>query len=373
MIHITSLKDDSTFEMAECKGLGHPDTICDAIAEEISKALCKYYLTEFGSILHYNVDKALLVSGSSLPKYKGGLVTQPMELYLGGQAMFVCKGKKIPVDDIAMQAATQWLKKHLRFVDVTKHIKIIPKIRPGSADLIELFDRSKVPLATDTSFGVAYFPLTPLEKKVKDLEALLNSKAIKAQFPFIGEDVKVMGVQTGQRAEFTISIAIVDRFIANIDDYKAKIQEVHSLLTANSSDKIEINKADDYEKESIYLTVTGTSAEAGDDGQVGRGNRLNGLITPYRPMTLEAYSGKNPVNHVGKLYSFFADILSRELCENHFAEEAQVLIVSQIGKPLIEPQLLDIRLKNPKHEESKIRAYAEQKLLELPMLWKQMI
>lgn len=373
MIHIASLEKHSIFEMAERKGLGHPDTICDAIAEEISKALCKYYLAEFGSILHYNVDKALLVSGSSCPKYKGGEVTQPMELYLAGQAMTAFKGKKIPVDDIAVETATQWLKENLRFLDVKKHIKIIPKIRTGSSDLIELFDRSKIPLATDTSFGVAYYPLTPVERKVKDLEILLNSKEIKVRFPFLGEDIKVMGVQTGKRAEFTISIAIVDRFIADIADYKAKIKEVHSFLNQNSADKIEINTADDYEKESIYLTVTGTSAEAGDDGQVGRGNRLNGLITPYRPMTLEAYSGKNPVSHVGKLYSFFASSLSREICENRFAEEAQVLVVSQIGKPLTEPQLLDIRLKNQMVEEGKIRAYAQQKLLELPDLWKQMI
>lgn len=48
-----------------------------------------------------------------------------------------------------------------------------------------------------------------------------------------------------------------------------------------------INAADNYEKDIVYLTVTGTSAECGDDGQVGRGNRANGLITPYRPMTLE--------------------------------------------------------------------------------------
>jgi S-adenosylmethionine synthetase len=50
----------------------------------------------------------------------------------------------------------------------------------------------------------------------------------------------------------------------------------------------------------VYLTVTGTSAEAGDDGEVGRGNRVNDLITPYRPISLEAAAGKNPVTHVGQ-------------------------------------------------------------------------
>lgn len=373
MIHIASLVTQSAFEMAECKGLGHPDSICDAIAEEVSRALCKYYLAEFGSILHYNVDKALLVSGSSSPKYQGGKVTQPLELYIAGQAATEFKGKRIPVDEIAIQAAKDWLQGHLRFLDVAKHVKIFPKIRTGSADLIELFHRSKVALATDTSFGVGFFPLTPLEKRVKELEGLLNSKEMKDRFPFLGEDIKVMGVKAGKSSEFTLSIAMVDRFIADIGDYVSKIKEVDTLLNKNPSEKIEINTADDYEKESIYLTVTGTSAEAGDDGQVGRGNRFNGLITPYRPMTLEAYAGKNPLNHIGKLYSYFASSLSQELCEGGFADEAQVMIVSQIGKPLTEPQLLDIRLKNLKVEESKIKQYVSERLQGLPELWKKLV
>jgi S-adenosylmethionine synthetase len=78
-IHIQSLTVEC--EMAERKGIGHPDTICDSIAEEVSIALSKYYLNEFGSILHYNVDKALLVGGKSLPAYNGGEIVQPMELY----------------------------------------------------------------------------------------------------------------------------------------------------------------------------------------------------------------------------------------------------------------------------------------------------
>ena len=373
MIHISSVDTRSKYEMVERKGLAHPDTICDSIAEEVSKALCKYYLAEFGSILHHNVDKILLVSGSSSPKYKGGEMTQPIELYIAGRATFEFKGKKIPVNEIAVQAAKHWLKNHLRFLDVEKMIRIIPAIRMGSADLIELFYRSKVPLANDTSCGAGFFPLTPLEDKVLQMEKLLNSKEIKNKFPFIGEDIKVMGVQKEKSSDFTIAVAMVDRFISNIDDYVLKIKEIHSLLDQGPSEKIEINTADDYSKESIYLTVTGTSAEAGDDGQVGRGNGFNGLITPYRPMTLEAFSGKNPINHVGKLYSFFANSLSQNLCENQFADEAQVYMVSQIGKPITEPQHLDIRLKNRMIDKGKMEEYVKEQLSELPQLWKKMI
>jgi S-adenosylmethionine synthetase len=51
-------------------------------------------------------------------------------------------------------------------------------------------------------------------------------------------------------------------------------------------------------------------------GRVGRGNRVCGLITPYRPMTLEAAAGKNPYNHVGKLYNLCA----QQICERIVSE-----------------------------------------------------
>jgi S-adenosylmethionine synthetase len=63
----------------------------------------------------------------------------------------------------------------------------------------------------------------------------------------------------------------------------------------------------------VFLTVTGTSAEASDDGEVGRGNRTNGLITPYRFMTMEAAAGKTPVSHAGKLYNLAADKIAGAL------------------------------------------------------------
>ena len=56
----TEWPDDAPVEVVECKGSGHPDTLCDAIAERVSVALCRYYLEHFGAILHHNVDKVLL-------------------------------------------------------------------------------------------------------------------------------------------------------------------------------------------------------------------------------------------------------------------------------------------------------------------------
>ncbi|MCG6938704.1 MAG: methionine adenosyltransferase, partial [Gammaproteobacteria bacterium] len=109
--------------------------------------------------------------------------------------------------------------------------------------------------------------------------------------------------------------------------------------------RISVNTADDLKKGSLYITVTGTSAESGDDGEVGRGNRVNGLITPYRPMNMEAAAGKNPVTHVGKLYNIVAQQIAATLVQQlDIVTEAYCYLVSRIGSPIKEPMITDIRL-----------------------------
>lgn len=378
-IRIHNSEVSNPMEMVERKGIGHPDTICDCISEAVSVALSKFYLQEFGSIFHYNVDKALLVGGRSQPAFNGGRILQPIELYIAGRATTHFQDQVIPVEEIAIRTAKDWLGKNLRFLDVEKHIKIISKIRTGSNDLVELFQRfgeGRIPLSNDTSFGVAFFPFSFLEEKVLQIEKTLNSKTTKNLFPYIGEDIKVMGVEIFGQFQFTIAIAMVDQFIYHIEDYMTKINQVKNYLRSTlslSEAIIDINVADNYEKESIYMTVTGTSAESGDDGQVGRGNRINGLITPYRPMSLEATAGKNPISHVGKIYNLFAFELSKAIYEMGYAEEVNVFIVSQIGKPITKPQLLDIRVKNQSAPDTQIQDLASLKLNEITSLWKKIL
>jgi S-adenosylmethionine synthetase len=91
--------------------------------------------------------------------------------------------------------------------------------------------------------------------------------------------------------------------------------------------------------------VTGLSAEMGDDGQVGRGNRVNGLITPNRNMSLEAAAGKNPVSHVGKIYNVLATLMAKDLHERlEEVDEVGVTLLSAIGKPTDQPQVAAIEI-----------------------------
>ena len=149
----------------------------------------------------------------------------------------------------------------------------------------------------------------------------------------------------------TIACAMVDRHVANIKEYADTKNDIveHIIEYAKqfTSRKVnaQMNVADNIEQGSVYITVTGTSAEMGDDGAVGRGNRANGLITPNRPMSLEATCGKNPINHVGKIYNLLSTEAARQIAaEVQGIEEVYIKILSQIGKPIDEPHIASVQI-----------------------------
>jgi S-adenosylmethionine synthetase len=338
-------------EVVERKGLGHPDTICDALAEEVCVRLCAHYLERFGVILHHNVDKLLLCGGSSRPRLGGGEVIEPIEIYVAGRATGQYRGEQVHVDAIATEACRDWLRANLPMLEA-RHVKIAARIRGGSAELTRLFARGQAttPLSNDTSCGVGFAPLTDLEHVVLEVERTLNGAEIKRTHPAIGADIKVMGVRRGARIHLTIGCALVDRFVDSTDDYvrQRAFAEAVALDTARRLTDLEVhavvNAADHIERGDLFLTVTGTSAEAGDDGEVGRGNRTSGLITPYRPMALEAAAGKNPVNHVGKLYNLAAGRIADTTSRRLGGVDVSCVLVSQIGRPIDDPQVVDVRL-----------------------------
>ena len=150
----------------------------------------------------------------------------------------------------------------------------------------------------------------------------------------------------------TIACAFVGAYLGGIDDYvgaidrlKRAIENVTQTLTMREV-SVEVNVADNVASGDVYITVAGTSAEMGDDGETGRGNRINGLITPGRPMTLEAVAGKNPITHVGKIYNAAAHSIAKKLV-NEIPEvnEAVCRLVSRIGVPINKPVIIDVQLR----------------------------
>jgi S-adenosylmethionine synthetase len=348
--------DDQPVEIVERKGLGHPDTICDALAEQFSLALSRFYIERFGMVLHHNVDKVLLRGGASRPAFGGGEVLEPIEIYLAGRATQAYRGVPVPVERLARTATHDWLRTHLPELDPDRNVRVRVLVRPGSAELVDLYDQQRhtgVRLANDTSCGAGFAPLSETERLTLEVERELTSPATRSRHPEIGPDVKVMAVRHDGGVELTIGCALVDRHVRDIDDYLAKRSNVvriarevarwHTQLPV----EVTVNAADAPESESLFLTVTGTSAEAGDDGEAGRGNRANGLITPYRPMTLESLAGKNPVTHVGKLYNLAAALIATDVAANVAdVQDAECYLVSRIGGCIDDPQVVDVRVRS---------------------------
>jgi S-adenosylmethionine synthetase len=337
-------------EIVERKGTGHPDYLCDSMLEAVSVALAKEYMREFGAILHYNIDKGLLAAGRVEKRFGGGRVLKPMELTIGDRATFSAGGKKIPVADVAIDAARAWIKAHLRFVDPKKHMTYRVVIAPGSEELTDIFSRpGLVRSANDTSAAVGYYPLSPCERAVLDLERHLNSAKFKARHPETGEDIKVMGLRTGKKLDLTVAMPLLCRDIRSERDYFDGKDALHSEMEkfvrqfGEFDDvRVHFNTLDEKGRGlgGVYLSLLGTSAEDADSGQVGRGNRVNGLIAMNRPMGTEAAAGKNPVSHAGKIYNVLAHKIARDIQEKiEGVREVYVLLLSRIGTPIDKPQM----------------------------------
>jgi len=346
--------EEQQVELVERKGLGHPDSICDAIMEAISLALSREYMKTFGRVLHHNIDKSLLVAGRTSPRIGGGTVDEPMRLVFGDRAVYEYGGKRIPVGEIATETARKWIRENLRFVDPEKHLIFQNEIKPGSPELTDIFER-KVIGANDTSAAVGYAPMTEMERIVLATEKRLNSPEFKKEFPVAGEDIKVMGYRFDRRLILTVALAFVDRFVESEKGYFAQKREIESVVRdfVKSKDlrfkdvRVDVNTLDQPGRgeAGMYLTVLGTSAEGADGGQVGRGNKVNGVIALNRPMSTEAAAGKNPVSHVGKIYNLLAHRIADEVYkEVPGIREVYIWLCSQIGQPIDQPLIASAQL-----------------------------
>ncbi len=373
---------ETDVEMVERKGLGHPDTLADGIAESVSRALCREYMKRYGCILHHNTDEVQIVAGESSPEFGGGELIKPIYILLAGRATAYVEDEEVPVGTIALKAAEEYVDETVRNLDVKEHVVIEPKIGHGSQDLRDVFERGdEVPLANDTSFGVGYAPLTPVERLVLETERHINGE-FKDDLPEVGEDVKVMGLRRDDHVELTVAAAMVSPLLDDLDHYVSVVEELRDKVADLASEvapdmdvDVKVNTADDYERGVVYLTVTGTSAEQGDDGSVGRGNRVNGLITPCRPMSMEAAAGKNPVNHVGKLYNVLAHRIAAKVHEETSADEVYVRLLSRIGHPIDDPQAAEIQLVGnvTKEDEDRARKILRDELSSVTELTKEIV
>ncbi|MDJ0924736.1 MAG: methionine adenosyltransferase [Acidimicrobiia bacterium] len=333
-------------EFVERKGVGHPDTICDHLAEELARELATEYLAHTGAVQHFNVDKAILAAGSVEIGFGGGKHIRPSRLVLVGKADSLQDWRPDP------EALAEKYKGKL--------LALLPQATPeafqvevwlnqSSADLASVVTtrEADVPLANDTSFAAVSLPRSPLERTVFDVEETLNSSDFRDQLP-IGRDIKVMGAKVDGANHVTVACPVLATAVANRREYDDVVAAVETAVQRIAKEDlgpgvdVKVNQAD--QEQSVYLTLTGTSAEAGDDGQVGRGNRFGGLITPYRPMSLEASAGKNPAAHVGKTYHAVAADIAARLAAETAVSESTLRLLSSIGRPVADPEAVHVEL-----------------------------
>lgn len=348
--------EEQTFEICERKGLGHPDSLCDAIMNEVSIELSKEYLRRFDTILHHNLDKGLLAAGEAKVKFGGGEIIHPMLIVYGDRATFQAGDETVPVNEIAVRSTKDWLKRNMRFIDPAEHVKYQSEIKPGASSLQDIFDRSKGKFlgANDTSAAVGFAPKTETEELILGLERYMNSTGFKKEFPESGEDIKIMGLRRNSELNLTVAMAFVDRFISGETDYFRKKKEIEDDINNFISDNygfdkvnLGLNVLDTRGRgiDGIYLTVLGTSADWGDSGQVGRGNNVIGVIPLNRPMSSEAAAGKNPVSHVGKIYNLLSyRIADQVISKVNGIKETYIWLLSNIGQPINEPKVVSAQV-----------------------------
>ncbi len=370
-------------EIVERKGLGHPDSICDGIMEHLSIVLARAYCERFGRVLHYNLDKGLLVAGSVDHRFGGGHLVEPMRLVVGDRATFAIDGVRAPVHEIVRAAAGDWLSEHLPRIKPEHNLALQIELRPSSPELGRIFrDRPGLLPANDTSALVGYAPLSPTERLVLELERHLNGPAFKVSFPDTGEDVKVMAIRQRGRLHLTVAMPLLETYTESEAAYfrrKTQIEDaLRDWVQAHADPALAtsaaLNTLDQRGcgVDGVYLSMLGTSAEDADSGQVGRGNRVNGVISLRRPAPAEAAAGKNPVSHVGKIYNVLAHHAANRIYQQVGGlQEVYVWLCSRIGAPIDEPDVAEVQvILEPGFDlartQSRIAELVEDELTHLP-------
>jgi S-adenosylmethionine synthetase len=359
-IHISNrVQRDYDFEFVERKGIGHPDTLCDAIAERTSNLYARYCQNAFGGVPHHWFDKVMLVGAESEIRYSYGRLVAPFQVIFAGKAVRRVGSAEIPLDTILHEAACQVFKETLVNFDPSRDLVIENRTRdscgPGQSssryrpESISHLDFPGSPNLTsnDCNICVGFAPLSQLEAMVLGCDAFLSSFSLRQDFPFLGSDIKILGTRRHQELSLLVNIPFIANSITSFSDYLQKKDLLHSQLYSWIAQAgfpaVTISLNPESKHNRAYLTVTGTVADTGDVGVSGRGNRINGLITPSRPMSIESAAGKNPLDHTGKLYSIMAHRIAKELA-NELSATVLVTLCSAKGGQLSEPDFIGIEI-----------------------------
>jgi S-adenosylmethionine synthetase len=343
-------------EVVENKGIGHPDSLADAVANVMSVAYSRWCLEHFGAILHHNFDKVFVGGGWYRNGYGTAERRHPIVVRSNGRVSDRLGGQTVPYKEIMAEAARDYLLGVLPhataddldiIIDATQNTKVPYWFTPRT--LADVPD-SKKPHANDTSLCVGHWGDTPVEALVRILSGYFweahNGLAIP-QFAEIGQDIKVLAVRRGHDVEVEVCVPTMSRATASRDDYLAIIgshQNVLSQIGAEFGDEHQLCVTVGVNThQHQYMLGVGTCAECGEEGLVGRGNSINGLISSHRTHTAEAWAGKNPRYFTGSVMSYLSHRLARAIGTS-FSTRCSVAISTRCGDSLIPPRMVQVSL-----------------------------
>lgn len=384
---------DSDQEFVERKGIGHPDTLADGLAEYLSINYSNYTKNLYGAVLHHNFDKVGLLGGASSVSFGEGKLTKPIRVLINGRASTRFGDNIIPVKDLLLNWTKEFMK--LRFpilnedIDLEFHYNLSNQSSPGKTnekysekgtrkywfeprDLNDLQEIKRL-FSNDTSLGVGYSPYSKLENFILNVENTLNSKKFHEENPWIGSDIKLMGYRNKENFYLTMCIPQIANRVKTVQNYKENLEFARNKIMEISKGlnilnlELNINTRDNYETSELYLTAIGSSIESGDEGLVGRGNRINGVISPFKPMSMEGACGKNPVYHIGKIYYLAAHIISQKIFEN-FNIKNEVFLVSQSGRDLLDPWKIVVNVPKDFSRDKELESLVVKEIKNIPQI-----
>ena len=195
--------ENNNLEIVERKGIGHPDTLADKLAEECSRAYSKYCIDNYGCVLHHNIDK--LYIGAGLFKYENNEIKkyQNIVVNLNGRVSNTMNGKMIDLEEIFVPVIKRYLKSVLPKLDVDNDLDININCTQNTKrdywysprNLDDVPD-SKSVTAGDTALCIAYGGLTLCESLSLDIERLFYTfneyGYMTPKYNDIGQDIKIM-------------------------------------------------------------------------------------------------------------------------------------------------------------------------------------
>jgi len=376
--------NEQPFEIVERKGLGHPDTVADGIAESISIDYSKYCLDKFGVVLHHNVDKISIVGGLCEIDFGLGEMRRPVELILNGRMSEQFGDRIIDIKKLQIASAKNYLQKVLPKLDINKWLKINSFVSSSSRNPFWFHPRTlddlpeiRSPYANDTSTIVGFWPLSVTEKIVLDCEKFFYNSDLTPKFDFIGQDIKVMAIRNGKNLDLIMCVPFFSREISSSLIYEDKLKFLEEELSSHIKDKysehlninLYLNTEDQRVKDKTtargyYFVVTGSALDYGEEGVAGRGNRSQGFISSVRPYSIESVCGKNPVYHTGKVYAYIVDLLAKKVA-TELECEVNIVITTRNGDPLYNPYSVIVNT-SVKREIGKIRKIVIEELKKKP-------